>query len=319
MKPTGPLQAAAAAALLFSAAPALAQGFGPERFGPGDERGALNLLGPEKTLEALQTVREGKTYSLAVVTGPETPGYPPRYYKAMVMMPAQPGGATYGTNELRYMDEFVTAWPGVGTHFDGFAHITRKDQLYNGKPLAEVFHDEGVKAFGMETIPPIVTRGVVLNVAGVRGVDMIDVVAGETGHLITVEDLEGALDAAGTDLRPGDAVMIHTGWLPLIESDPQKFITGSPGLTAAAGIWLAEQGVAIVCTDQWATDAVPGEDPNVAFPVHQIFLVDYGVHHIQNCVSQELVDDGVTEFMFTLGVTRWKGLTQMNVHPVGIR
>ncbi|MEL6234980.1 MAG: cyclase family protein [Pseudomonadota bacterium] len=310
---------AAAALMLVAAAPTVAEDFGPARFGPDDERGALNLLGPEKTLEAIQTVREGKTYSLALVTGPDTPGYPPRYYKSMVMMPAQPGGITYGRNELRYMDEFVTAWPGVGTHFDGFAHITRGDVLYNDKPLSEVFDDQGVKAFGVETIPPIVTRGVVLNVAGFRGVDMIDVVPGETGHLITVADLEGALAAAGTDLRPGDAVMVHTGWLPLIESDPQKFISLSPGLTADAGSWLAQQGVAIVCTDQWATDAVPFEDPEVVFPVHQIFLVDYGVHHIQNCVSQELVDDGVTEFMFTLGVTRWKGLTQMNVHPIGIR
>lgn len=314
---TNPL--AAAAVMLLAAGPTLASDFGPARYGPGDERGALNLLGPEKTLEAVKTVRDGKTYSLAVVTGPETPGYPPRYYKAMVMMPAQPGGVTYGRNELRYMDEFILAWPGVGTHFDGFAHITRKDKLYNDKPLAEVFHDEGVKAFGVDTIPPIVTRGVVLNVAGLRGVEMIDVTQGETGHLITVADLEGALAASGTELRPGDAVMIHTGWLSLIESDPQKFISGSPGLTAAAGTWLAEQGVAIVCTDQWATDAVPPEEADVLFPVHQIFLVDYGVHHIQNCVSQELVDDGVTEFMFTLGVTRYKGLTQMTVHPIGIR
>lgn len=318
MKHSCPLLATAAAMLLF-AAPAVAEDYGPARYGPDDERGALNLLGPAKTLEAIQTVKEGKTYSLAVVTGPDTPGYPPRYYKGMVMMPAQPGGITYGSNNLRYMDEFVTAWPGVGTHFDGFAHITRGDLLYNDKPLGEVFNDQGVKHFGVETIPPIVTRGVVLNVAGLRGVDMIDVVEGETGHLITVEDLEGALAAAETDLRPGDAVMIHTGWLPLIESDPQKFITGSPGLTADAGTWLAQQGVAIVCTDQWATDAVPPEDPTIVFPVHQIFLVDYGVHHIQNCVSQELVDDGVTEFMFTLGVTRWQGLTQMNVHPVGIK
>ncbi len=310
---------AAAALMLLGAVPAVAQDFGPARYGPDDERGALNLLGPEKTLEAIQTVRDGKTYSLAVVTGPETPGFPPRYYRAMVMMPAQAGGITYGRNELRYLDEFVTAWPGVGTHFDGFAHITRGDALYNGMPLSEVFHDEGVKSFGVETIPPIVTRGVVLDVAGFRGVEMIDVQPGETGHLITVADLDGALTAAGTELRPGDAVMIHTGWLPLIESDPEKFISFSPGLTADAGTWLAEQGVAIVCTDQWATDAVPPEDPEVIFPVHQIFLVDYGVHHIQNCVSQELVDDGVTEFMFTLGVTRWKGLTQMNVHPIGIR
>ncbi len=317
MKTTTPI--AAAAALLLGAMPALAEGFGPGRYGPDDRLGALNLLGPEKTLEALQTVTEGRTYSLAVVTGPDTPGYPPRTYRAMVMMPAQPGGMTYGRNELRYLDEFVMAWPGVGTHFDGFAHITRGDMLYNDTPLTEVFGDEGVNVFGIETIPPIVTRGVVLDVAGLRGVDMIDVVPGETGHLITVEDLEGALEASGTDLRPGDAVMVHTGWLSLVETDPERFISLSPGLTADAGIWLAEQGVAVVCTDQWATDAVPFEDPEIVFPVHQIFLVDYGVHHIQNCYSQDLVDDGVTEFMFTVGVARWQGLTQMGVHPIGIR
>lgn len=310
---------AAAALMMLVAAPILAEDFGPARYGPDDERGALNLLGPEKTLEAIETVSEGKTYSLAIVTGPETPGPAPRYYKSMVMMPSQPGGITFGSNKLGFMDEFVTAWPGLGTHFDGFAHITRGDLLYNDKPLSEVFQNEGVKAFGVENIPPIVTRGVVLNVAGLRGVEMIDVVPGESGHLITVADLEGALNAAGTDLRPGDAVMIHTGWLPLIESDPEKFKSASPGLTAKAGTWLAEQGVAIVCTDQWATDALPPENPEVLYPVHQIFLVDYGVHHIQNCASQELVDDGVTEFMFTLGVTRWKGLTQMGVHPIGIR
>jgi len=294
------------------------QDFGPDRYGPDDELGALNLLGPEKTLEAVQTVREGKTYSLAVVTGPDTPGFPPRYYKALVLLPGQPGEKTFGSNEFRYLDEFLTAFPGTGTHFDGFAHTARGDMFYNGKTLSDVFDDQGVKVFGLHTLPPIVTRGVVLDVAGLRGVDMIDVVPGEQGHLVTVEDLEGALAAAGTDLRPGDAVMVHTGWLSLIESDPEKFINFAPGLTVDAGVWLAEKGVAIVCTDHWATDAVPPEDPNTAFPVHQVFLVDYGVNHIQNCVSQELVDDGVTEFMFTLGITRYKGLTQMTVHPVGI-
>lgn len=120
-------------------------------------------------------------------------------------------------------------------------------------------------------------------------------------------------------MRPGDAVMIHTGRLPPIESDPQKFISFSPGLTVETGVWLAEQGVAIVCTDQGAADAVPFEHHVVVFPVHQIVPVDCGVHHVRTCVSRELVDDGVTEVSFTLGVTRRKGPTQMNVHPGGLR
>jgi kynurenine formamidase len=271
--------------------------YGSARYGADDELGAINLITPAKVLQATRLVRTGKVYSLAVVTGPNTPGYAPRKYEAHMVFPGQYGANAIGTTKAGYVDEIVHCWPGTGTHLDGLGHVHRDFKFYGGADVSEVVAHSGLKKFGLHKLPPIVTRAVVLDIAAVRGVDML-----ELTDVITPDDIAEAEARQGVKIEEGDAVLLHTGWLDLIERDPARFISGNPGIDVEGAIYLAERGVVIIGADQWATEIHPNPDPGKFIPVHQSNLIDYGVYQIQNCRTAELVADKAWEVMLTIGV-----------------
>ncbi|VAW00919.1 Probable polyketide cyclase [hydrothermal vent metagenome] len=285
----------------------------PSRFGADDEIGALNFLQPENILAATALVKRGETYSLAIPTGPETPAYPPRSFQMNIVSPGQYGGSTWGKNKAGGIDEFFTVWPGIGTHFDGLGHIAIGHKFYNGSPSEEVYDHTGVKKFGTETIPPIVTRGVLLDIAALRGVDIM-----EPGDVITPGDIEAAMERQGVEIRSGDVVMLRTGWIKTAETEPEKFIGSVPGLGKTGAQYLADAEVVIIGVDQYSTEVMPAEDADEFIPVHQLDLAINGVYHLQNVMLEDLARDGVNEFMFVLGLPKFVGATQMTANPVAI-
>ena len=285
----------------------------PSRYGADDEIGAANLLTPEMVQRAAELVTDGKTYALGIPVGPDTPGFGVRELDINVFMPGQEGGATLGSNKMTYVDDVIMGWVGLGSQIDGLGHLGIDNVFYNGNTPADYVTTGGLTKMGVHNIPPIVTRGIVLDMAGQASTDVM-----AEGTLITVEDLQGALDTTGLTLAEGDVVLLHTGWLDLIGSEPDRFAAGEPGIDGVGAAWLAEQGVVAVGADTWGLDAVPHPD-GLVFPAHQELLAKNGVYILENMATGQLVEDGVTEFMFVLGQPRFEGAVQSMINPVAIR
>ncbi len=286
----------------------------PSPYGADDTIGALNLLSEEGTKNAASLVKTGKVYQLGVVTGPETPGYGHRSYQIIITPHGDGNADGLGTTKGTANDDYLGTWVGIGSQIDGFAHFGTDHKYYNGTPVSEVFGPVGVQKFGTENIPPIVTRGVMLNIAKLRGVEMMN-----AGDAISVADVEAAMKAQNVSIGSGDVVLFHTGWQRLSDDDPKRFLEGEPGIVEESAAFLADKGVVAIGADTWGVEAVPNPDPQRIFPAHSYLLAKRGVHILENMQTAELAADDASEFMFVLGVPRFQGAVQMVINPVAIR
>src|SRR5207253_2136386 len=175
-------------------------GWWPSRYGPDDEAGALNEITPAKVLEAVRLVRQGRVYDLAHVLHQDIPAFPGRTFRQYLTTNyhqinrrhPDAGPAGLGHNSVNWIVEQVTATQQMGTHMDGLNHLQAGDRTYNGFLLADIIEDHGTNRLGIDTLPQVVTRGLLLDVAAVRGGDLLP-----PGEVITVTDAEAALAAAG--------------------------------------------------------------------------------------------------------------------------
>ncbi|WP_417823042.1 cyclase family protein [Thalassospira lucentensis] len=284
------------------------------KFGPNDQIGAANNLSAETTLAAIKLISTGKVYSLGMEISRETPAFAPRGVAVTVFSPSQSGNKTIGSNSGTYNDDMFTGWLGVGTQIDGLGHLGDHHTYYNNNHAEDFVMATGLTKLGIENVPPIATRGVLLDIAAIKGTDRLD-----GGYVITLDDLMKAQKAAGTEIRKGDVVLIHTGWLDLVGKDDGLYGRTEPGLGLAAAAWLADQGVVAVGADTWGLEAVPHEDPDAFFPVHVKLLAENGVYILENIVTRDLAADRAHEFLFVLGQAKLKGAVQMIINPVAVR
>ena len=158
------------------------------------------------------------------------------------------------------------------------------------------------------------TRGVLIDVAGLKGVDTLP-----DTYEITVQDLQQALQKHTLTLRPGDALLIHTGWGRLWEKDNARYMKSSPGIGVAAAEWLVTQDPLLVGADNGPVEVSPNPDAQISLPVHQIMLVVHGIHLLENLKLDELAAKGVHEFAFVMQPLKIQGGTGSTVAPVAIR
>ncbi|MFV1852957.1 MAG: cyclase family protein [Porticoccaceae bacterium] len=283
-------------------------------FGPDDQIGAANYLNSEVTLAASKLISEGKVYSLGMEVSRDTPAFAPRGVSVTVFSPGQSGNKTFGSNAGSYNDDMFTGWLGVGTQIDGLGHLGDHHTYYNNNHAEEIVAATGLTKLGIEHVPPIATRGVLLDVASIKGTDRL-----EGGYVVTLDDIMAAQKAAGTEIRKGDVVLIHTGWLELVGKDNALYGSTEPGIGLEAAEWLAKKGVVAVGGDTWGLEAVPHEDPTAFFPVHVKLLAENGVYILENIVTKDLAADRAHEFLFVLGQAKLKGAVQMIINPVAIR
>jgi kynurenine formamidase len=290
----------------------------PSEFGAGDQRGAANRLNPAKVLEANALIKTGKTYSLGRLyeIGMPMPNNTRLY---SLTIPGSPTSEATGKNQAVSFDEMVTAQIGqVGTQMDGLAHVGvrvgRDDIFYNGFIRADFARATGMEKLGIENVGPIFTRGVLLDVAGIRKQKRLPV-----GYAITPQDLQACVDAHHLEIRPGDVVLIHTGHGKLWMKDNQAYNDGEPGIGIAAARWLSEKKITLVGADNWAIECLPSEDPKRPYPVHQWNLVRNGIHNLENLDLGELAADKVYEFAFILAPLRIKGATGSPGNPIAVR
>jgi kynurenine formamidase len=286
----------------------------PSRYGADDEIGAANNLSPEGVLKAVKLVKEGKVYALGVESGPATPIGPGRRFGILIMQQGAPRNSA-NKNKVTVNDDLLISSLGVGTQLDGFAHIGIDYRHYNGVPIEKIFDPKGVRKYGTEKIPPIVTRGILLDIAALKGVPRL-----KGGTAIGRAEIEAAMARQGVTIDRGDVVILHTGWLGLVaEGDTQSFMMSAPGLNVDGAQYLADLGVVAVGTDTAAVEVIPFEDKDRPLPVHQTLLTKNGVYILEIVNTSALAADKVSEFLFVLGQPRFVGAVQMVVNPIAIR
>ncbi|MGO1120721.1 cyclase family protein [Rhodovibrionaceae bacterium A322] len=300
------------------AAPVLAEDWTKSPWGPDDEIGAANHITPESVLAASKLVKTGKTYNLGIVIDSTTPAFSPRSMSITVLQPNQIETDGLGTNQLTYNDDIFMGWLGIGPQIDGLGHIGIKHTYYNGHVDTDFAKADGLKKLGLEKLPPIVTRGVMLDMAKFYGQDIV-----KEGTPYTKEDIQAAAKQQGVEIRKGDVVLFHSNWLELLDGENQdhdRYVSVEPGLGISGAEYLAEIGVVAVGADTWGLEALPFEKgADGVFAVHQILIPQNGIFILENMDTRELAKDGAHEFMFVLGTTRMRGAVQMMINPTAIR
>jgi kynurenine formamidase len=282
----------------------------PSKSGAGDERGAANLQGPESVLRAARLIRSGGVIELGQVLSAGMPLSATRQFDVHTKRTTMnPQSNRRGSNE-----ELVVAEIGqVGTQFDGFAHQTIGDSMYNCFKVGDVSTRTGFTRLGIQNVGAIVTRGVLIDVAAVKNVDTLP-----DTYEITVEDLQQALSKQGVALQQADAVLIHTGWGTLWGKDNARYQASNPGIGVAASEWLARQGPIVVGADTSTVEVNPNPDRQLSLPTHQIMLVVNGIHLLENLKLDELAGKRVHEFAFVLQPLKIQGGTGSSVAPIAI-
>jgi len=283
----------------------------PSKWGAGDQRGSANHMKPESVLRATRLIRAGEVIELGHVLSADMPISSTRRFDMHTKRTfMNPQSNRRGSNEEVVLSEIGQ----VGTQFDGFAHQTIENSLYNCFKLDEISTRTGFTKLGIENVGALVTRGVLIDVAALKGVDML-----ADNYEITVQDLQQALQRQGLTLQSGDAVIVHTGWGKLWAKDNARFMKGCPGIGVAAAEWLARQDPMLVGSDNAPVEISPNPDPQISLPVHQIMLVVNGIHLLENLKLDELAAKRVHEFAFVMQPLKLKGATGSTVAPIAIR
>jgi kynurenine formamidase len=291
---------------------ASAQDWVPSRYGADDRIGAANNLSSERVLEAAQLITTGKVYSLGIDTEEGAPAYGGRTYNIDIV--SSGAGVEVGADVVTSNDERVTTSFGIGSQIDGLGHLGIGNQYYNGLTAAEIVRDDGLAELGTHTIPPIVTRGVLLDMTRHFGVGMVS-----EGTAFNRAEIEAAASAQDIQIQSGDVVLFHTGWMQLLGVDDDRFISAQPGLGVEGAQYLAQLGVVAIGADTPALEVIPFENPRRVFAVHQTLLAKEGVYILEAMNTADLAADGVREFMFVLGQPKFKGAVQVVVNPIAIR
>ncbi|RAJ05104.1 putative cyclase [Chitinophaga skermanii] len=285
----------------------------PSAYGEKDEIGAANLLNNETVLQAIKLVKKGKTFPLAVPVDKHLPAYRHRSFHLYNIQPGEQGGKTLGPNKFSLNDELVTAWTGVGTQLNGIGHIGIDNVYYNGNKAVDFVTVEGVKKLGIEKVPPIVTRGIVLDMTAYYNKPIVP-----GGTEFTVADIQAVLKKQQLTIRKGDVVLFNTGWLELIGKDNEQFLEVEPGIGMEAAKWLADQGIVAFGGDTWASEVYPNPSSKEEFPINQFMLAKKGIYNLELIDTRALVKEKAWEFLFVLGQPLYIGSTQVNINPVAI-
>ncbi|HEX6422897.1 MAG TPA: cyclase family protein [Acidimicrobiales bacterium] len=258
------------------------------RWGADDQRGTLNLVDAAAVLRGVAAVRQGRAFSLAIPfdeDGPQTGAIPGRENPRRTML-AVNTPYTGDPSDFCTSDDAVTMGVQAATHWDALAHVSYEGRLYNGVDAAEV-DERGAGRLGIETFGPVVTRGVLADVARLHGVDHFD-----DGYAVTGDDLDAAVERAGVTVEPGDVLLVRTGHMHFLrQGDRARFGHPSPGLSTRSIEWLHDHDVAAVATDTLVFEVWPCEDPAVLLPVHMIHLVDMGMPQGQLWALDDLAAD----------------------------
>ncbi len=337
----------------------------------GDQRGTFQEVTPEKTAESLRLLNRGRkvvTYNLGELMFNGFPAFastpprmynqtltilgypPPPHFEGVLQSPAPLGPNQASVHEERFRTTDASApftlTYQIGTQLDNLNHVGVGPVFYGGHRGPDIAETWGTNALGNEHIGPIATRGVLLDVLGLKqaegATDVIEFATNGEPHLgstyrITLEDLEAAMRRGRVRrIKRGDVVLIRTGWNQLVfpkdpvghppddpthpgHPDHVKYLASEPGIYLREARWLASHRPALIGGDAWGLEVVgnPVSGPN-AFPCHQELLAHYGVRIGEGIVTDTLVEDGVYEFVYVYSPQYALGATAGNTPPVAL-
>ena len=283
------------------------------RWGADDEAGALNLIGPEKVKRAAGLVRTGQVVRLAQLLSHKTPV--PRHRAGLQHFMGRDGG-DYAAGAKRpggfqFAEDTVVMPLHIGTHIDALCHAWCDSRMFNNYREETMRSTSGATRLGVEKMPPAVTRGLLLDVVGLRGRPLLG------GEVVSRADLEACLAAAQLQIEPGDAVLLHTGWLAAQQDISDVDFNTEPGIDHEAGLWLAQQDVALIGADNYAVEVLPFAKGTV-FPVHQCVIRDFGIPLLEGLLLDPLVRTGRREFLFVAAALPIVGATGSPLTPLAI-
>ncbi len=292
-------------------------------WGEGDEAGSTNwYTKPEVVQRGLREADKGKVYKLGRPYEAKMPLFGTR--KFSLLIPHRRG--PFGENRLISHQEFLATNIGqVGTQFDGFGHIgvqvgadgdQTEMRFYNGFTAHEIEDEGGLKKLGIEKLHPIVGRGILIDVAGAKDVEL------NRGYEITMADVRAALEKQGMadfKFENGDGVFFRTGWGRHWGTDNERFNSGTPGIGMEVARWLAEEVKAgVVGSDTWPTEVVPNPDKGCVFCVHAFLITRHGIVNQENMNLDPLAEDKVYTFLYMYSPTPIVGATGSMAQPIAV-
>ena len=270
------------------------------RWGHDDQRGTLNLIDAAAVRRGAAAVRRGVSFSLSIAMdelGPQTGRILGRKNTQLTVLQAS-YAFTGDPGDFATSDDEVTTGTQSATHWDALAHAGYDRLLYNAVPAEAVSMEGGASRLGIEHFGPIVTRGLLCDVARLQGVEWFD-----EPYAVTGADLDACLDMALLRAEPGDVVLVRTGQLHWLRvGDRNRYADISPGIGLDAVEWLHDHDVAAIANDTHVFEPYPcpGANPYL-FPTHMIELRDVGMPQGQQWDLDELAadcaTDGVYEFL----------------------
>ena len=276
------------------------------RWGVDDERGTLNLLTPAIVQQTAGLVKTGKVYSLSMPLEAEGPQWPQRHKTWRVTTfrnPPQGGGGA---------DDVVTMHSHSGTHMDALCHIWRDNQFYNGHKASEHITSTGATRNAIDRVPYIVGRGLLLDIAGWKGVDHLAL-----GEAVTADDLDACAAAQGVSVQPGDLLLLRTGWIRIFTQDRAQYNAGEPGIDESTLPWLKAHDIVAVCADNQAVEVMTTLPP-ARLPIHDAAIRDLGIYLVENLNLEALAADKVYECLLIIAPLQLTGAVGSPVNPVAI-
>lgn len=296
---------------------------GKSPWGPDDEIGTLNMMTDESRRAVLSKISSGRTYDLSTEYFVGMPSFhslgDPGYQYWLTHTPRgtivdNPNGAGMVMNKkVSYTGDAISLYTHMGTHIDALNHFGLNGRIWNGFTPEEHLGDKGWKKTGAETIPAIVSRGVLIDVAASKGVATLP-----ANYRITAQDLQDALKKQKVTLQKGDVVLIRTGQMVHF-NHAQTFLHQYPGVSLQAVKWLVEeQQIMLLGADNLSFEAFPPERADNWVPVHTYLLAEKGVMFIENVSLEELSRDKVFQFAFISASLKLRGASGSPTRPIAI-
>jgi len=293
------------------------------RWGVDDERGTLNLITADAVLRGAAAIRGGRAFSLAIpfdATGPQWDNvHMPERTNPELRTHTVNVSFTGDPRDFTTSDDSFRMGSQAATHWDALSHVGYEGKLYNDTDESVINAAEGARRLGIEQFGPVATRGVLLDIARLHGVDYFD-----TNYAITGADLDQAAAAGGVTIESGDAVLVRTGHMHYLRAgDKMRYSTPAPGLSSQSIEWFHDHDVAAVATDTITFEVYPPENPAVFLPVHMIQLRDMGLVQGQNFHLDELAadcrGDGQYDFLLVATPLPLTGAVGAPVAPTAIK
>ncbi|MGD8576617.1 MAG: cyclase family protein [Thiohalophilus sp.] len=296
---------------------------GKSPWGPEDQIGRLNLMTPASQQAILSRIKGGEVYDLSVeyfIGMPSWQAAGDPHYR--IWMTHTPHGTVIDdplklgetmNEHVSYTGAAISMYTHMGTHIDALNHFGLNGEIWNGFKAEAHLGDRGWQVAGAENIPPIIARGVLIDVAAAKGVSML-----ADGYRITRQDLVQALHKQQVSLQSGDVVLIRTGRMQQYD-DAAAYMANPPGLGMAAARFLVEEGGAmIVGADNLSFEAFPSEVESNYVPVHSYLLAEQGTPIMELVYLEQLSRDRVYEFAIIGGSLKLRGSDAAPMRPIAI-